>query len=517
MSVRWERFAGDTSTFAIRLAFHHDPDEGAGASPEMATSWGSFQIWVRGINLCSHVDQGETLQASHWYLLPLLEWLASNWDPLLHEERLPAGLRSPDNAAVVGEAAASSFMALMDDTQELAILEARYDWEQRHSIRVARAGGILPDVRIRRLRDEVEISWRNSQLAGVERVSFLSPEGLAYEDPLLVAEPLFEVLQNAAGWLAKQLPDSERCSVLVESVAALRQPERTEERSAWLAGLGTTREHIVERWQQLRESGRSLEGPNKAFGAVFDSNRSNKLVLPGSCQAALLFGSTDPEITDSDAMVLAKLLLDTYEQSPTDGLSALAFDEPIDPLSPPWQQGYDLAADLLDDVNDSLDGPTVDVEALFDDWNISLIETDLSDRRLRAVAFVGPGHAPSVVLNSNHLGAKSAQARRFTLAHELCHLLHDRSHGTQLAIASGPWAPQALEKRANAFAAWLLMPPSLLQTAIRESSSSPDTIEWVDEIASSLNVGRAALIEHLFNLGHIDEETRDDLRSPIVN
>ena len=55
------------------------------------------------------------------------------------------------------------------------------------------------------------------------------------------------------------------------------------------------------------------------------------------------------------------------------------------------------------------------------------------------------------------------------IGHELCHLLHDRSFGSRLVIVSGPWAPRAIEQRANAFAAWLLMPPSLVTLAIAET------------------------------------------------
>jgi len=43
-----------------------------------------------------------------------------------------------------------------------------------------------------------------------------------------------------------------------------------------------------------------------------------------------------------------------------------------------------------------------------------------------------------------------------------CHILFDREYGTKWALASGPWAPRDLERRANAFAAMLLMPPGLL-------------------------------------------------------
>jgi len=90
--------------------------------------------------------------------------------------------------------------------------------------------------------------------------------------------------------------------------------------------------------------------------------------------------------------------------------------------------------------------------------------------------------------------------------------LHDRSHGARLAIASGPWAPKSIEQRANAFAAWLLMPPDLLQSAIADAHSGMDTLEGVNFVADRLDVSRRALIEHLYNLDYIDEEERDVLR-----
>src|SRR5467141_3018291 len=87
--VTWSRLAGDTSTFAVQFQLAADPHNGAGVNPEEATSWGSFQIWVAGLNLTAHNAQGEIVDSVHWYLLPLLEWLVNNWNPLLHEERLP--------------------------------------------------------------------------------------------------------------------------------------------------------------------------------------------------------------------------------------------------------------------------------------------------------------------------------------------------------------------------------------------------------------------------------------------
>ena len=512
MSVRWERLAGDTSSFALKFAFHRDPDEGEAATPEMAASWGAFQIWVGGKNLCAHVDQGETLEYAHWYLLPLLEWLSANWDPLLHEERLPRFTRTFGTASDMPEAAAST-ARFGNDADQLLDFDKQYEWRQRHALRTSRDGGIFPEVHFRRYRDQIEISWAAAGLAGVENVEFLAAEGTEHIDPIAVAEPLHEVLESAAEWLHRRLPTSERLNGLVESIRGLNTLERTEERTAWLAGLGNTRDRMAERWRTIRASCEELRhkyAPD-AFDAVFGSEHTTGLVLGGSCEAALLFGSASPTITDQDAVVLADVLLRAYDPSPVDGLSDLVWDEPAHVRRVPWEHGYELAEDLLDEVGDDLDGLHVDIEAFLEHRNVQVNEIDLEDKRLRAVSFVSNKHAPSIVLNSRHWSTQREQARRFTLAHELCHLLHDRSHGARLAIASGPWAPLAVEQRANAFAAWLLMPPDRLQRAIARATSPIDTRAGVAAVAHELNVSRVALVEHLGNLDFISEEQRTEL------
>ena len=250
MSVRCERFAGDTSSFAVKLAFHRDPDEGAAATPEMAESWGALQTWARGKNLCAYVDQGETLESSHWYLLPLLEWLTANWDPLLHEERPPVGMTGIRSAAdVTGIAAAMTYLS--DDNDRLDDFEEQYHWQERHTLRTAGHGGIFPDVRFRCLRDQVEVSWTAEPVAGAEDVQFLSSEGTEYAEPTIVAESLYEVLESAAEWLRQQLPASQQCKALVDDVGALRSLERAEDRTAWVASLGTHRDDVVAQWRRI--------------------------------------------------------------------------------------------------------------------------------------------------------------------------------------------------------------------------------------------------------------------------
>ena len=80
--------AGDPNRFALRLEFVPNLDAGF-STPEEDLSWGRFQIWADGKNLCEHVDRSEVRKAVEWYLLPLLEWLTESWDFLLHEQRPP--------------------------------------------------------------------------------------------------------------------------------------------------------------------------------------------------------------------------------------------------------------------------------------------------------------------------------------------------------------------------------------------------------------------------------------------
>ena len=492
------------------MAFHHDPDDGAAASTEMAASWGAFQIWVHNVNLCAHVDEGETLQYCHWYLLPLLEWLTENWDPLLHEERPPSAVRPASHAAEIGSIAAALSLSSTGSPNALAIADACFDWQQRHALRSPRDGGIFPDVHVRRFRDKAEISWTASHLAGADDVSFLATGGVVRDDLNVVAGALHEMLASASAWLHAQVPDSQRCASLVESVRALQQPQRSEERAAWLAGLGDTREEFLNRWRSLRHRVSKLGSP-QAVEAVFGRSSSGGVVLDG-CLAPLLFGSASPTITQDDAATLAALLLESYEEAPDDGLADQAFDEPIDVTQLPWQQGYDLAEELLDEVGDDFAASNTNLEAWLADWRVRVRTVALDDSELRAVSFASANHAPQIVLNENHRSAHSAPARRFTLAHELCHLLYDRSVGASLAVASGPWAPIAIERRANAFAAWLLMPPDRLSSAIAWAPSAVNTPEGLASVAARLDVSKRALIWHLGNLGHLSEDDRNQLR-----
>lgn len=515
MTVLWEKLVGDTSRFAIRLAFSPDPDEGRGATPDESLSWGSFQLWADGRNLCAHSEEGERIESTHWYLLPLMEWFARNWNALLHEERLPAkneggdawtslrGTRFPPPAADVNRAAA---------------WEDRWQgWWSRHALRAASAGGLFPDVVFRRFRDAVEISWGDARNAGTPAgFHFLEcGQRSVHLSPTDVARPLHEALHSASSHLISRAPDLPRLKVLQRELRTLRRASERQSRLGWLAGLGTDGDTVQRGYKRAKRWLSNVHGAKNLLEARFDP-----LVVEGNCRAALMFGSVAPDIRREDVVRLAEVMVRATERSASEANPELLRLQQVDPLDTsegrPWEQGHRLAEDFIEKFGPSTVDPAgvVDILRILDALGVEATEIRLSDETIRGAAMAGPRHRPCVMWNAGCERNAEEKGRRFTMAHELCHVLFDADAGRGLALASGPWAPVDVEQRANAFAAMLLMPTDLVRGAINDLTEPLNDAKAVGEIAGRFNTGFRATLWHLENLGFIDEHTRQRIAAP---
>ena len=83
-------------------------------------------------------------------------------------------------------------------------------------------------------------------------------------------------------------------------------------------------------------------------------------------------------------------------------------------------------------------------------------------------------------------------------------------------MASGPWAPIDVEKRANAFAAMFLMPPELICSIVDKNKLRLDNVSDIRKLSDGLQVSFSAAIEHLCNLGFIDETIRDTIKTQVI-
>lgn len=512
MGVQFERLSGNTSTFAFKVSFQDDPDEGYAVDPDEAGSWGSIQIWVGGRNLCAHTEESEYVDSVHWYLLPMMEWLVRNWNALLHEERLPIR-NSARTAWIALQETAVPPPAVQDDPDKCFEWEEGWSrWWQRHSLLHARQGGLFPDIVLRRYRDEVEVSWGPTALAGMpEYYTFYHAEGFARIDPRQVAHALYDTLLPAVQFLHSQKPDSLRLTRLVQATKSLRE-ENVDRRLSWLAGLGSLEEQIQAAWQYIRTSISEAQG---RFQSLLQTEQ-DELVISGSCHAALMFGTLSPDVQKDDVMLLAGFMVDLaesdsefnpFEQNLLPKLVARPFTK-----SSPWEQGYRMAMDVLNLLVKVFPEETyTDISKLLHVLGVICKEESLSDENIRGIAVAGPKFRPGILINMCHAANQFPSGIRFSLAHELCHLLFDRALSRKLAIASGPWAPIDIEQRANAFAAMLLMPPATIHRAIRDHKIDPRSNASILQLARVLQTSRTALIQHLVNLTFITETDKERL------
>lgn len=143
----------------------------------------------------------------------------------------------------------------------------------------------------------------------------------------------------------------------------------------------------------------------------------------------------------------------------------------------PFDQGEAAARLLRKSLQIDVDG-VLDVRALAGSLGIEVKEHGLSISAMAGLAICGAHHGPGVLLNrrSSHLlHAKSASREamlRYTLAHELCHLILDGEHSfTAVDVLSGRMPP-AVESRAQSFAGELLFPTRLAHS-LWEGHGSP--------------------------------------------
>ncbi|MFJ6213249.1 ImmA/IrrE family metallo-endopeptidase [Streptomyces sp. NPDC092296] len=508
----WEMKAGDPADFAFKISFLRNPHgEQDRATPEESYSWGSFALWVAGENLCAHLEQGEVIEAAHWYMIPFMEWIAQNWNAIFHEEQL--ALKNVGYSAAGSMALTKNPPISLKELDEFEWLDEWTTWWDRHSVRSAREGGLFPDIYMRRYGSSLEVSTGAERLVGIpEEFSFLAPHRRYEIDLIKASDIIYSVLQSASQELLRRLPNSPRIAALIAYIDAIQNDSNNSNRMAWLAGMGTD----SEKYKVISEAvDQSLAGvPENIRQEITGANRVTKLVVQGSAYAQLVYGSYSPSIDRGDVIALATALVGNHvdDASPWLNKLALSFDPSEVRGLAPGEQGSWLgehACEMLVAHCESW----IDVHAVLASLEILHEKIALSDQGIRAVSVFGPNQRPKVFRNSQTKWGKSREVERFTLAHELAHLLLDRDRASELAVASGPWAPLFVEQRANAFAAAFLMPTWLLRDHVAQVNGDIRDLETISSLAARLHVSTSSMIDRLHNLGELDVDDRFKLKA----
>ena len=494
----WAEF-GDKARFEIAVRWAHDPEPRERRPAHGGWSTGELRLTVNHHVLTRNEASGTRSDAVGWYLLPIFEWIAQNWVSLLHEERFAWR----ENSAA--PAATAAFLALrrsidvdgaLPSGEEYGDIQA---WWARHALRAADSSALFPDVVFRRLVDEIEISWTARPPSyAPDAFRFALMPGVAILSASAVAGPLWEAL-NWIGATASghSLADDDRLSI----VKLERRLQVLKKLPASTLEAGYLPERLFSALSEMR-------------GKIHLPDRSKKLknvpALEALDDAVLMFGGVSPDIGKSDMNTLLGLLSSKAGGQESPRLRALVDDAVGAPALLPFQEGYDLAEQLLEDCFLPGSDSYVDVRALLSGWGVRIVEKVLKTNTIRGVAIAGERYSPAILVNKTSDYNASEAGKRFTLAHELFHILYDRSAARRVSIVSGPWAPPGVEKRANAFAAMFLMPRSLLTRSFPTGNIDE---EAVTSAADAMQVGISALVEHLFNTSMIGEVERDRLRS----
>ncbi len=203
-----------------------------------------------------------------------------------------------------------------------------------------------------------------------------------------------------------------------------------------------------------------------------------------------------PEGVTNDAMSAIFDAISSVPKVETKSLDELS-GEAVHHLTPllnsnelPFLQGHGIANWLRDRLGYDWRA-MINPAELLRVWNVPVRSVRLGNSEIDALAFWGPKHGPAIVINRDGIHAGPV-GRRATYAHEICHLLVDRTQKLPLADIIGGQVPESIEQRARAFAAELLLPSriayeSFLQTdqSLHEVSAALTSLMEVFRISRS--------------------------------
>jgi len=489
---------GDPERFEIAVRWTSDGEPRARRPSGHGWSVGDIKITIANQVLTR--SRRSVAQQSHvgWYLAPFFDWIASNWAALLHEEDFAWNERSGAPAVVACHRALDKWIGARDSDGRVRYKEAQA-WYYRHAIRSAAEGGLFPDLFVRRFLDDIELSWSaEPPLFAPDGFSFMAEPGVARLPIEDVASPLWEVL----AWVASEPPkldDEDRASWQGLSTKIECIPTLSE--------ITLDRAYVDERILELVRTSLDRIGH---LELIADDVRASQPFVREFSPAVAMFGGVSPNLQRNDVDALCHLLVDRASGRDGARLASLVASHKESPLGIPHEDGYSFAEEFLTDVGLPGDKDWIDIRAVVEELGIDVLERALDTDSIRGVALAGNDFGPTILINTTSPFNASEYGKRFTIAHELCHIIFDRTRARRVTHVSGQWVAPGIERRANAFAAYILMPRALVVRHWR-SQNYTSHAEF-SALANKMHVNETALIEHLYNIELIDEIAREHLR-----
>lgn len=407
-------------------------------------------------------EEGEAVGVE-WFWDDLLGHLAQSWRFLLLEESYPMGLlpnvpqllRSVLRERRIG---ASEEMMNAEDNSVFA-------FEELHDLARAVEGATLPSLFLLREGNLMLIATPS----GVERVSFSAA---------------LEALQQLGDKIADRLKEikNQKAKAILE---------------AWNAKTNISDVDQVEIASGLPKSAIEAITKDEEFKKFWEVTTAK--LEPNELMAAARMVGRVTSNEDTRA-ILSNIKAVPKNQTPL--LDKLSSDAVlvVEKMSSrmPHEQGRSLAEWLRSLFGIIERDGLVYPEKILKSWNVPLKDIELQSQNIDALCAWGLRHGPIVLVNKTGRLSHFPTGRRSSLAHEICHLLVDRSGSLPVAEVFGGEVPKVPEQRANAFAAELLLSRETARTVFEKVRELEKTLE---QLAKAYNVSFEVAAWQLLNSG----------------
>jgi Zn-dependent peptidase ImmA (M78 family) len=399
----------------------------------------------------------------HWSWVDLLTHLSTEWRRLLIEELDPLGLAQPDprKLRVAAELGWESLPVERREREDDLLCR----FEHAHDLAAGLPGIDAPPFWFLR-QGERAIAGRPSRLHGLD---FRFALGVLEALGGAIAERLAGAVGERARWARKQWH--------ARDVSFDREAIRL---ATWQTDVVI--DDMLECFQphQLFEM---VDGVPSAGPILAAARMAGDALSPSAMRGVLSRLADYPLQRTPELDVLARSAEEAFKEE--------RFEHD-------YELGYELAHWLRARTDIVAPSGRAEPERALKGWNVIIDDIDLPTPTIDAIAAWGGSIGPVVMVNRRGRRAGFWSGRRAVLAHEICHLLIDRRRALPAAEVLGGRVSRPAERRADAFAAELLLPRT---TAGRRAAEKADVESALRSLARRFGVSFELAARQVRNSG----------------
>ncbi|NEN77162.1 ImmA/IrrE family metallo-endopeptidase [Nocardioides zeae] len=170
----------------------------------------------------------------------------------------------------------------------------------------------------------------------------------------------------------------------------------------------------------------------------------------------------------------------------------------LDRSAPPYAQAYEYAKVFRVTLGLDENSPFLP-EQWLDHMGVLVQDERLGEKTIDAVAAWGPQNGPAIIINRDGWFSSSPNGRNTSLAHEICHLLIDRQDALPAAEVMGGRVDVAVEQRARAFAAEVMLPRAVAGASLRQAADESGAVRAVRSLSNRFGVSHEIVARQAYN------------------